>query len=567
MYRLIFLSALTLFSLSIETLRAQQMYEPVAEFEADRSALHRLYSIRQSEEFYTRLLQLYSDHLGKLEAMDFERFDLNDRIDYIAFRHVLERQQYELELARNEFLQVQHVTAYAGPLYDFIRVRRTGKQPDAPLTAELFHNMVSKTNRALADLNDENRFASWQQAEAASGVVKSLKDALEEAYNFYYGYDIAFTWWAQQPFQMLHEALDQYQAALVKHFTDQQAKDDGSGIIGRPIGRDAIIQSLLFEMIPYTPEELIALAEKELAWCEKEMIRAAEELGYGNNWHAALEHVKNSYLPPGEWPERIHAMALEAISFIEDHDLMTIPDMAKETWRMIMMSPERQKMSPFFLGGEAIIIAYPTHNMAHDDKMMSLRGNNPHFARAVVHHELIPGHHMQQFMNQRHHPYRRLFYTPFWIEGWALYWEFNLYDKGFAATPEDRIGMLFWRKHRAARIIFSLSYHMEKMTPQECIDYLVERVGHERANAEAEVRRSFTGRYGPLYQIAYMIGGLQFMELKNELVLSGAMTEKEFHDKIISNNSLPVELVRALLLEQELPRNYSTQWRFLEDRQ
>ncbi len=66
------------------------------------------------------------------------------------------------------------------------------------------------------------------------------------------------------------------------------------------------------------------------------------------------------------------------------------------------------------------------------------------------------------------------------------------------------------------------------MTPQQCIDFLVDRVGHERANAEAEVRRSFTGRYGPLYQIAYMIGGLQFYALKKELVDSGKMKRRNF---------------------------------------
>src|SRR5262245_9275861 len=64
--------------------------------------------------------------------------------------------------------------------------------------------------------------------------------------------------------------------------------------------------------------------------------------------------------------------------------------------------------------------------------------------------------------------------------------------------------------HRAARIIFSLSFHLGQMTPEECIDYLVKRVGHELDNATAEVRRSFNGTYSPLYQAAYMLGGLQY---------------------------------------------------------
>ena len=100
------------------------------------------------------------------------------------------------------------------------------------------------------------------------------------------------------------------------------------------------------------------------------------------------------------------------------------------------------------------------------------------------------------------------------------------------------------------------------MTPQQSIDMLVDKVGHERANAEAEVRRSFMGNYGPLYQIAYMIGGMQFYALKKEVVASGKMTEKAFHDIILRNNSIPVELVRAILTEQKLTPDFKTNWRF-----
>ena len=50
--------------------------------------------------------------------------------------------------------------------------------------------------------------------------------------------------------------------------------------------------------------------------------------------------------------------------------------------------------------------------------------------------------------------------------------------------------------HRWARIIFSLGFHLGKMTPEQCIDFLVDRVGHERENATGEVRRSFSGSYG-----------------------------------------------------------------------
>jgi uncharacterized protein (DUF885 family) len=143
-----------------------------------------------------------------------------------------------------------------------------------------------------------------------------------------------------------------------------------------------------------------------------------------------------------------------------------------------------------------------------------------------------------------------------------LYWEFVLWDMKFPRGPEDRIGMLFWRMHRCARIIFSLNYHLGKWTPQQCIDFLVDRVGHERANAEGEVRRSFTGNYGPLYQIAYMLGGLQFWEMKKELVDSGKMTYKQYHDAVMRENNLPVEMVRVILMNQPLNKDFKSSWKF-----
>ena len=264
------------------------------------------------------------------------------------------------------------------------------------------------------------------------------------------------------------------------------------------------MSELAYEMIPYTPEELITIANQEFAWCENEMKRASREMGFGDDWMKALEKVKTMYVEPGKQPELIRMLAREAEKFLDDHDLVTVPQVAHETWRMDMMTPERQLVNPFFTGGETISVSYPVASMTFEQKMMSMRGNNIPFSRATVFHELIPGHELQGYMAQHFRPYRSAVGgTPFVTEGWSLYWELLLYDMKFQKTPEDRVGALFWRMHRCARIIFSLSFHLGKMTPDECIDFLVKRVGHERENAVGEVRRSFTGGYGPLYQAAY----------------------------------------------------------------
>ena len=69
-------------------------------------------------------------------------------------------------------------------------------------------------------------------------------------------------------------------------------RERGGPIVGNPIGREALLSELKYEMISYSPEELIELAQTELAWCEDEMKKAAREMGQGDDWRAALEHVK-----------------------------------------------------------------------------------------------------------------------------------------------------------------------------------------------------------------------------------------------------------------------------------
>lgn len=551
---------LLLFAISF-TATSQALYEKIAQIRADESALERKYPNSNTQFYMDRMQTFYKNELTAHKNSFNDAWDYQDRIDFILLRNYLEKRLYFHELEKSEFERLKDVLTPYAEVLAFLEERKSGIRPESPKVAA----MLDAANKiALKGLNGRAKYNSWQDADRASAMIKDLKLNLKEAHEYYNEYNPDYYWWVKKPYERLFESLDKLSEKLKEHYTMNSVKDDGSGIVGMPLGRESVLKELAFEFIPYTPEQLIEEANKQFAWCEKEMLKASVLLGFGKNWKAALEHVKNSYVPPGQWNEDANKMVWEAIDFVESRDLITVPELAKETYRTRMLSADAQRVSPFFLGGEVLMVSYPTVEMDHQEKMMSMRGNNPHFSHATVHHEIIPGHHLQQFMNQRYRPHRRMFGTPFWTEGWALYWEFNLWDKQFPRNAEDKVGMLFWRMHRCARIIFSLSYHLGTMSPQQCIDLLVEKVGHEPANAEAEVRRSFTGRYGPLYQIAYMVGGLQFYSLKHEFVDSGKMSEKEFHDTIMKNNAMPVELVKAILEQKALPADYKTQWKFLK---
>lgn len=533
----------------------------LVQYDADRGSLSRFYAVESSPDRRKRLQELQTGYLQQLQQLKFESLPVGSKADYLLFKRNMDEQLRLLQEEEQEYNQLRQWFGFADKIYEIEKIRRRGTQLDAPKLAATFNALAIAINNTTQQLDKEGNI-DISLSRRAGSIIRGLQYALKSVNDFYTGYDPAYTWWTPEPLKRLENALGDYAKAWQqKEKSAPGGKDDGSGIIGYPIGEKELVRQLQAEMIPYTPEELVAIANKEFAWCDAEMLKASREMGFGDDWKKAIEKVKNTYVPPGKQPEAIMKLYNESIDFLKKNKLVTIPPIAEETWRMSMMSPQRQLVSPFFLGGEMLIISYPTNTMAEEDKLMSMRGNNPHFSRATVHHELIAGHHLQGFMNNRYKAYRN-FNTPFWTEGWALYWEFILWDLKFPQSPEDRIGMLFWRMHRCARIIFSLNYHLGKWTPRQCIDFLVDRVAHERANAEGEVRRSFTGGYGPLYQLAYMIGGLQFYAMKKELVDSGKMTYQQYHDAVLHENAMPVEMLRAILTNQPLTKDFTTNWRF-----
>lgn len=538
-----------------------EVYPFIVQFEADRGSLERYYFIQGSPERRERFTQFYKDQLSRLQQLPFNSFSTGGKVDYIMMKRILENELVLIAQEEKEALQVNKLVAYGSPIYEIEKQRRRGLHLKSDEVAQQFNDIKKNVQVALQKLPQEPNLSAALASRAAA-IVGGQQVALKSVFEFYDGYDPQFTWWVKRPYQQLDSTLTKYAAQLkIKIDPASRPKDDGSGILGNPIGRDELLRLLQLEMIPYTPEELVDIANKEFAWCDAELLKASREMGFSDNWKQAQEKVKQAYVPEGFQPEAMLMLYNESIDFLKKNDLITIPPIAEETWRMRMIPPRQQLISPFFLGGEVLQISYPTDAMDHEAKLMSMRGNNPHFSRATVHHELIAGHHLQGFMNNRNKPYRH-FRTPFWTEGWALYWELILWDMNFPQSPEDKIGMLFWRMHRCARIIFSLNYHLGKWTPQQCIDFLVDRVGFERANAEGEVRRSFTANYGPLYQLAYMTGGFQFYALKKELVDSGKMTYKQYHDAVMRENSLPVEMVRAILTNQPLTQDFKTSWKF-----
>jgi hypothetical protein len=543
----------------------------VQRYSEDIAAIERRFPVVYSPARTARLRKHHEGWRQKLAELDFASLGREGQLDYLTLRNRILYNLDRLKLDEERAAQVAPLV----PFFDEVRLLQENRYDRKRVDAKAATATLVKVTKQAADLTkalkeppkaDPKRKPqpgpSGASAARAEDVIQDLRAVLKDFHAYYDGYDPNYSWWARKPYAEADAALGAYADAIKSELLG--IKPDGKApILGDPVLAAGLRADLAVEMIPYSPKELIEIGEQELAWVEEQFRIVARKMGHGDDWKAALEHTKNLAPPPGEAPAAIFEIADYSEEFIAKKHDITLAPLAREVWRLAMQTPERQLVNPFFTGGEVTRLSYPTDTMSYDDRLMSQRGNTPHFNFPTVQHELVPGHHYQAWMNRRFNVHRDVMNdTPFWTEGWALYWELVLWDQDFPRNDPDRMGMLFWRAHRAARIVFSLNYQLGNWTPQQCVDFLVDRVGHERANAEAEVRRSAMAP--PLYQAAYLLGGLQLRALYKELVDSKRMTAQQFHDAVLIGGPMPIELVRARLSGAPLAQDFATSWRFYD---
>src|SRR5260370_32881750 len=376
----------------------------------DRGSLARSYPVASSPARRDRFRKFYADDVERIQKLDFESMSQEGKVDYVLFKNHPEHELRQLDIEEKQLAEIQPLIPFARTIVDLEEARRRMEPIDSARTAVTLNNLkkqVDDTRRLVeAGLrpgdNADAIHGKKTVAFRAVNAINSLRGNLRNWYTFYNGYDPVFAWWNEEPYKSLDEALNAYAIFLservvgVRMATTQTQggqrpggaggataggggvggqggggfqrpgattarPGDTSDIVGDPIGREALLSELQSEMIPYTPEELIALANKEMAWCENEMKKASRDLGYGDDWKKALEHVKNEYVEPGKQADMIRNLTLEPLPSADDHDLVTLPRLARDTRRMEMMTPARQLVSPFFLGCETILVSFPTN--------------------------------------------------------------------------------------------------------------------------------------------------------------------------------------------------------------
>jgi hypothetical protein len=356
--------------------------EAIERIGRDIEDLNHFYNIQCSPRRIARLQEFYNGELECLKEAHFDRYDQEEKIDYLLLRNFLERSLKSLDFEQSQGKKMEPLIPFADTIIRVCEDRQAMKSVVGQTAAQDMHDLVKEVDEVMKKV-DAGGFPKVDKSIAfrAARTVDRLCYHLNEWFGFFNGYDPLFTWWVKVPFEKADRQLKEL-ASTIRQKLAGMGPEDQDTIIGDPIGEKGILDDLQAESIAYSAKELIRIGEIEYEWCEKEMKKASHDLGYGSDWRTALEHVKNTYVDPGKQPDLIRDLHLEATEYVQKHDMITVPSLAVETIRMFMMTPAAQKVNPFFLGGDSIEVSYPTDTMGHEEKLMSMRGNSK-FSRTI----------------------------------------------------------------------------------------------------------------------------------------------------------------------------------------
>ena len=170
----------------------------------------------------------------------------------------------------------------------------------------------------------------------------------------------------------------------------------------------------------------------------------------------------------------------------------------------------------------------------------------------LAYHEGVPGHHFQIATAQELKglpQFRKLIPFTAYQEGWALYTEWLAKNAGwYEGDPFGDLGRLQGELFRAVRLVVDTGIHAQRWTREQAIAYMLEHTGMGEKEVTAEIERYIVA---PGQACAYKVGMLKIRELRTraETELGARFDQREFHDVVLKNGALPLEILEQQVNE------------------
>jgi hypothetical protein len=203
-------------------------------YTVDRGTLNRSYSTEMSPTREVRLKQLYTEWLTALERQNFDALSQAGKVDYVLFKNHLTHELLQLEIESQTRAEIAPLLPFSKSITDLADARRRMEQIDSSKAAALLTSLkkqVDTTRRAVEmSLKGDARGESGPEgngdakaspikvkktvANRAVAALNSLRNSLRGWFGYYNGYDPTFTWWVDEPYKALDQALQTYAVFL-----------------------------------------------------------------------------------------------------------------------------------------------------------------------------------------------------------------------------------------------------------------------------------------------------------------------------------------------------------------
>lgn len=264
-------------------------------------------------------------------------------------------------------------------------------------------------------------------------------------------------------------------------------------------------------------------------------------------------------------PNEIVAVAKEQVKyanqFLIDHEIVTP---ATEPLEVILMPEFRRGVSfaycdapgPLDRGLKTYYAVSPIPDEWTPQQVKSfLREYNIWSMHDLSMHEAIPGHYLQlAHSNQYPSPLRAILSSGPFVEGWAVYSERVMVDAGYL-EGDDRMRLinLKWYLRGITNAMIDQAIHVDGMTEEESMHLMIEGGFQEEREAAGKwIRAQLTSA-----QLStYFVGTQEHWDMRRsvEQTWGSEFSLKKYHDTALSFGSPPVQFVKALLLNQPIPR-------------
>lgn len=170
---------------------------------------------------------------------------------------------------------------------------------------------------------------------------------------------------------------------------------------------------------------------------------------------------------------------------------------------------------------------------------------------ALTLHEAVPGHHLQGSLAKEMQDvpkFRNRTYISAFGEGWGLYSEYLGIETGMYEDPYHNFGRLTYEMWRACRLVVDTGIHSQGWSRQRAINYLANNTALSLHNVQTEIDRYISW---PGQALSYKIGELTIKKLRlnAEKALGQQFDLREFHDQILKNGAIPLDLLEIIIYQ------------------